>query len=214
VVTHHHHRSVGARGDVVQPSQLLRRDPPGRLPGDDGVQKGQPEAGHVDHPVAQVDRLAAVGVVVAADDVEPLAEGPAVAGFEGRELLVHPVGGQVTLGDHGRGLDGRDLGRRAAVHRFGIRRLAGLDALDRAQLAVVHATRLDLAEVHVVHRGEAAQQLAAGAGQGVDRDAVQLVVAVRGQPVVAAGSRPVVQHDEVIGNGGDVHAPDGSGDPP
>ena len=190
VVAHHHHRSVGAGRQVVQPGQLLGRDPPGRLPRDDRVQQGQADAGQVDHAVAGVDRLAAVGVVVAPDDVQPVAERRAVAGVERRELVVHPVRGQVALGDHGRRLDGRDLRRRATVHRLGVGRLAGLDALDGTELAVVHAARLDLAEVHVVHGGEAAQQLAAGAGQRVDRHAVQLVVGVRGQPVVAVARSP------------------------
>ena len=77
--------------------------------------------------------------------------------------------------------------------------------LDGPERAVVDPPGFDLTEVDVVHRGEDAEQLSIGAGQGADRDAVELVVGLRLQTVVAMDALALVQDGEVVGDGGEVH---------
>ncbi len=203
-------RSADA-ADLLQPHQLLGGEPTGGGRRDHGVHQREADTGEIDHAITRVDVLTPVRVVVAPDHLETIPERLPIAGFERRELLIHPVRGEIALGhDRGR-VERGDLGRGTPVHRLGICRLPRADPLDGTERAVTDPTRLDLAEVDVVHRGEPAQQLAAGAGQRADGHTLELVRGVGLEAVEAQDTRAVVQHDEVLGDGGDVHGADGSG---
>ena len=153
VVSHDDDGSVRFAGHGVEPGQLFRTDPAGRRRRDHRVQQGQPDPGQVDHLVAGVRVLPAVGVVVAPHDVEPVPEGAAVAGLERGELLVHAVHGQVALGDEA-------AGSSAAISStapwFMVSGYAALPARRAGQVRAGcrRSARFDLTEVHVVHRGE------------------------------------------------------------
>ena len=95
-----------------------------------------------------------------------------------------------------------------------MRRLAGLDSLDRAARIVVDLAALDLAEVKVVDGSDPAQQLPFGARQCADlvvADVVDRVGLQIGETNDSAGGPGLMGHDQIIGDGGDVHAVEGSG---
>ena len=143
--------------------------------------------------------------MVASHVVEAVAE-PAVAVEEGAVLGVDADRGEVALGDDGRRLDGRrSRSRRRRFMTCGCGRLA-VDLQDRALLGLrlVEDAALDLAEVDVVDGGEPAQQLAVGPGQRADAHAGELVIGGWREAVEAVDRRAVVQHDEVVGDRGDL----------
>ena len=119
-------RAPGGRKLIVEPLDLRRPHRPGRPERDRGVEQRDRQTGQIDPLVAGVGGLAVMGVVVAAHDVQALAERCAVARFERRPLAVLAVVRQVTLHDHGRGIDAGDLGHGAAVHHLRVRRLTRL----------------------------------------------------------------------------------------
>ncbi len=155
--------------------------------------------------IARVLSLVLIRVVVAAHHVEEGAERRAIAGLEGVPFAAGPLGGEVTLDDHRYRIDGCHLVGRGQVHHFRIGLRTGLGASDRTLAQIVDPAGLDFAEVHVVDRGEPAQQLTVGPSERVDRDAVEVVRGVWCQCVIAAYVETVVDHDEVVGDGGDVH---------
>ena len=109
---HDQHRTVGRRAPCVEPVDLVRCEEPGRATGNGRVEQGDAHARQVDPAVAGEARLAAVGVVVAAHDVQAVTELGAVARLERGELLVGAVGRQVALDDDGGRRRRRDLGHR------------------------------------------------------------------------------------------------------
>ena len=126
------------------------------------VEQGDRHAGQLDPLVAGVLVLAPVGVVVAAHDVQAIAERRAVARLEGGELLRRavvvrsPLTMTAARSAAAISADGRP------VHRLRVRRRAGRGAQDRPVRVVVDAAGLDLAEVDVVDRAEAAAQRPGG----------------------------------------------------
>ena len=112
---------------------------------------------------------------------------------------------QVALHDHRRRIDLLHLGDRGTVHGLGVRRLAGLGALHRPTRGLAEPARLDLAEVHVVHGGEAAQQRAGRSVERAHHRAEHVVVGVGLQALEPMDHVPVVGDDQVVGDGGDVH---------
>ena len=206
MVAHHEHRCVGDRGVGVEPVELLGGEHAGGVLGDDGVHQRDGHPGQLHPSVAGVRVLAVVGVVVAAHHVQPVAERTPVAGLERRPLLGPAVLGEVALHEHRERVDVGDLGDRAPVHRLGVGLLAGLGALDRPERVVVDPAGLHLAEVDVVHGREAAQQFAVGADEGAHRHAADLVHGARLEVFEPVHDEAVVGHDQVVGDGGDVHA--------
>ena len=121
--------------------------------------------------------LVAVGVVVAAHVVEPVAERGAVGREEGGVLLVEAVAGEVALHEDGVGVDRGHLRDGAAVHQLGVGLGALLDAEERAVGDAVHDPADGLAEVHVVDRGDGGEPLAE-ARERAELEALELVVGV------------------------------------
>ncbi len=143
--------------------------------------------------------------MVAAHHVETVAERCAIAGLERRPLLGSSVLREVAFHDHGRRLDRGHLDGGRAVHHLGVRLVARLAAPDRALGQIIDPPCLDLAEVHVVHGREPAEQFAVRPGERADRHAVEVVVGVGGETVVAPHLQAVVDDDEVVGDRRDVH---------
>jgi len=147
-------------------------------------------------------------IVVAAHHVQTLSERGAVALLERSPLGLGAVVRQVTFHDHGGGVDASDLGYRAAVHHVGVGRFPWSATQDRPVRVVVDAPALGFAEVHVVDGREPAQQLADWSHPRVRGNAVEVVVRVRTQPVIAKGLLTQVQHDRVVGDGGQLECVD------
>ena len=78
------------------------------------------------------------------------------------------------------------------------------DAHDRTVEVIVDASGLGLAEVHVVDRREAAQQLAVGSRKGRDGPPTDLVLGVRAEIDETLDRGAVVGDDHVVGDGGDL----------
>jgi hypothetical protein len=180
---------------------------------DRGVHQRHDHAGQLDPLVAGVLGLTLVRVVVAPHHVETFAERTAVAVLERRPLLGLAVLGEITLHDHGHGIDGGDLGDGCPVHHLRIRRLTGRGPLDGALGVVVDATGLGLAEVHVVDGGHAAQQLPRRGGKGAHLVTDEVVLGVGRQSLEAVGRGALVEDGQVVGDGRDVHG-DVHGDVP
>jgi hypothetical protein len=135
---------------------------------------------------------------------EPIAE-HAVAVQERRVLLVGAFTGEVALGEHGCRVDGADVGDRAPVHDLRVRRVTGRGLQHRSGVDAFDDPARHLAEVHVVHRGEPAQQLAARPGKGANGDAEHLVGRVGLQPGERVCHGAVVQHHQVVGDRRQIH---------
>ena len=156
-------------------------------------------SGEHDLTIADLVRLTVVAVVVAAHRVEPLAEGAPVEPEECGVLLVTSVGGEVALHDHGGRIDRSDLGDRAGVHHLWIRRLSRLATKHGpVEVEFLEDAALGLAEVHVVDRGEPAQERPLGPRQRAYRRVEKRVVGVGLEPIEAMGSVVVVEDDLVV----------------
>ena len=110
MVAHQQHPSGGLRQTLVDLGQLGGPQTPGGLASDRGVEQPDRDSGQLDPLVAGVPMLALVGIVIAADDVQEVSERLTPARFERRPLLVVAIFREITLDDHGVGLDQGDLG--------------------------------------------------------------------------------------------------------
>ncbi len=149
-----------------------------------------------------------IRVVVAAHDVQAVAERRAVARLERRPLLGPAVDRQIPL-HHDRIEPGREhLFGGGPVHHLRVGRLVGPGS-DAAHLVggqrVVEETRLGLTEMDVVHRAEAAEQFTGGPRQRAAAAPGELELGVRRQPVEPVHHRAVVDDGEIVGDGRQVH---------
>ena len=98
--------------------------------------------------------------------VQPVAE-HAVRGEEGRELVLGAAVREIALHDDDVGIERLHLVDDRAVHRLGVRRVAGRGAEERADVLVGRAevAALGLAEVHVVRGGDRGEQAPGGRGR-------------------------------------------------
>ena len=205
MVPHHDDRSIHVGADGVEPVDLFGRDRPGGGSGDRRVEQRHGDAREVDALVTGIFGLVTVRVVIAPHDVQTVAEGPPVARLEGVPLDLLAVDGQVTLDDHGRRVDRRDLARRGSVHHLGIRLGAGFGPADRTVREIVDPARFDLAEMDVVDRRESAQKRARRSSERTYRDTVEIMIGIRSEALVAPHVEPVVHDDQVVRDGRDVH---------
>jgi hypothetical protein len=149
--------------------------------------------------------LAVVGVVVAPDVHELLAERGAVRVEEGLVLGPGAHRREVALDHHGVGVERLDVGDGGPVHDLGVGIVTGRRPVDRVIVDTVEDSALDLAEVDVVHRRHRGQAVARRAGERSEVVAVEVVVGVRRQPGVLVHHDAVVEHRLVVGDGGQVH---------
>jgi hypothetical protein len=95
-----------------------------------------------------------------------------------------------------------------------MRRLAGSDLLNRPTRIIVDLAALDLAEMQVIDRPDPAEEPTVGPRQGADLVVADVMDGVRleiGETHDDAGGPRLMGHDQIVGDGRDVHAVEGSG---
>ena len=105
---------------VGQPLHLLMVERTSRLGRNSGVHESHAHTGHLDPEIDVVETLIEIRIVVAADDVQSIAERAAVTRLEGGELGVGAERGEITLDEDRERVDGRHLAARLFVHQLGM----------------------------------------------------------------------------------------------
>ena len=179
VVTEDEDRSRRRGRGLLQPGELIARDPAAGGGRAHGVEHGERRATDLDRVRRALERERRVEhrVVVAAHVVEPVAE--AGVGVEERVvLLLAADAGEVALGDHGVRTERIDLPDRGLVHRDRVRRLARPrphPGTEHLLGRVVDHPADGLAEVDVVHRRDRGEVRAGGRRERAHRRGHQLV---------------------------------------
>ena len=204
MVPHHEDRNRRGRRAGVEPVELLGRQVTSSRPRNGGVDEGDGHTWQPDPLVPCILALAAIGVVVAAHDVEAVAERRAVAVLERGELGVLAVRREVALDDDGREVDAGHLGDGRPVHHLRVGRRARRNPADRSHRVVVDAAGLDLPEVNVVDGCEAAAQGARRSAEGTEADAVACVLGLRLETLDAVDGGVVVEGSDVVADGGQL----------
>lgn len=214
MVTHHEHRTIRRGRQLVEPLQLLGADRARRVFGSNRVEQGNGDTGKIDPLVARIFVLPVIRVVIAANDMEAIAEGIPIEGFERGKLVISAVACEVTLHHNSGKIRMQHLGDGRVVHRLGMGRLTERDLLNRAAWIVVDLATLNLAEVQVVDRADPTQQLTVGTRQRSHLMSSDVMDGGRvefGETDDEAGGPGLMGHDQIVGDGRDVHADEGSG---